>query len=105
LLRRFDPRIVLGTFLSRIVAIADVFDAMTTDRLFRAAHSPYEAMNYLLRNTDQRFDPEILHMFLRHPSLYPPGYPGSAQHRPICHRHQSQPELSSAPGGETGENL
>jgi HD-GYP domain-containing protein (c-di-GMP phosphodiesterase class II) len=70
------PRGSRGTqipFLSRIVAIADVFDAMTTDRPFRAAHSPYEAMNYLLRNTDQRFDPEILHMFLRHLSLYPPG--------------------------------
>lgn len=59
--------------MAKIVAIADVFDAMTTDRPHRPAKSPYEAINFLLRGTNSHFDPEILQLFLQRVSLYPPG--------------------------------
>lgn len=59
--------------LARICAIADAFDAMTSDRPFRPALTPYQAMRAMLAQTGTHFDPEILRVFLGKMSLYPPG--------------------------------
>jgi HD-GYP domain-containing protein (c-di-GMP phosphodiesterase class II) len=59
--------------LARVVAIADAFDALTTDRPYRKALNPYHAINQLLRFSGKQYDPEILQVFLRRLSLYPPG--------------------------------
>lgn len=45
---------------ARILAVADVFDAMTTDRPYRNAFSFGEALNELERNKGTQFDPEIV---------------------------------------------
>jgi putative nucleotidyltransferase with HDIG domain len=44
---------------SRILAIADSFDAMTTDRPYRKAFSIDEAINEIENNIGNQFDPEI----------------------------------------------
>ncbi|HOY66203.1 MAG TPA: HD-GYP domain-containing protein [Candidatus Ozemobacteraceae bacterium] len=59
--------------MARIVAIADVYDALTTSRPFRPAMSPYLSTKILLSNTENQFDPAILAVFLRRMSVYPPG--------------------------------
>ncbi|HNW35265.1 MAG TPA: HD-GYP domain-containing protein [Candidatus Ozemobacteraceae bacterium] len=59
--------------MARIVAIADVYDALTTARPFRPAMSPYFSTKILLSNTENQFDPAILAVFLRRMSIYPPG--------------------------------
>ena len=46
-------------YLSRILAIADVFDALTSERPYRAALSKEEAFKIMEKNK-QIFDPEIL---------------------------------------------
>lgn len=47
---------------ARIVAIADVFEALTADRPYRSAHSFEEALR-IMRNDGDHFDPEIFRIF------------------------------------------
>jgi len=61
------------SLLARIVAIADVYDALTTARPFRQAISPYLSTKILLSNSENQFDPALLAVFLKRMSIYPPG--------------------------------
>ena len=45
------------TMQARIVAVADIWDALTSDRPYRAGMSPQEAAEILLEETGQRLDP------------------------------------------------
>lgn len=58
---------------SRIVAVADVYDAMSTDRPWRKAHHPYRTMEYLLSQAHKKFDAEAIKGLLRYMSLFPIG--------------------------------
>jgi len=49
----------------RIPAIADVFDALTTDRVYRAASSLQEAVELMRAERGTHLDPERLDLFLR----------------------------------------
>jgi diguanylate cyclase (GGDEF)-like protein len=48
---------------ARIVAVCDAFDAMTTDRPYRDARSPKEALAELRRCAGTQFDPAIVELF------------------------------------------
>ncbi len=48
----------------RICAVADVFDALTTDRPYRAALTPDEAFGLMEAERGSRFDPRLLDLFL-----------------------------------------
>src|SRR5665648_497336 len=50
--------------LSRIVAIADSFDAMTNDRAYRSAMTKGEAIEEIRRNSGTQFDPEVTRVFI-----------------------------------------
>jgi len=50
----------LGT---RIVAVADSFDAMTSDRPYRKGLQPWQAMEELRRCSGEQFDPEVVEAF------------------------------------------
>jgi putative two-component system response regulator len=52
---------------ARILAVADAFDAMTSDRPYRAAMSVEEALAEIKRCTGSQFDPEVTTAFLRVP--------------------------------------
>lgn len=50
---------------ARIVAVVDAFDAMTTNRAYRASRTPVEALNELRNCCNTHFDSEVVDAFLR----------------------------------------
>lgn len=50
--------------LSRILAVADAFDAMTHDRTYRKAMKSEEALAEIKRNAGTQFDPEVVRVFI-----------------------------------------
>jgi HD-GYP domain-containing protein (c-di-GMP phosphodiesterase class II) len=61
------PRGVKGEAIpieGRIVAVADVFDALTTDRVYRGAFTVEEAVEMMLEQRGRHFDPVLLDAFL-----------------------------------------
>lgn len=55
---------------ARIVAVADAYDAMTTNRAYRAPRTPAAAVEELHRVSGSQFDPVVVEAFLRaHPDL------------------------------------
>lgn len=57
-----DKEIPLG---SRIIAVADTYDAITSDRPYRKGSSHRKAIEELVKSADQQFDPEIVCTFLQ----------------------------------------
>jgi len=50
---------------SKIVAIADVYDAMTADRYYRAGICPFEVIAQFQRQDPSKYDQNVLHVFLQ----------------------------------------
>jgi putative nucleotidyltransferase with HDIG domain len=57
---------------ARIIAIADVFDALLADRPFRKAFFPHQAIDIII-NSHGLFDSEILKVFIENVAIYPLG--------------------------------
>lgn len=77
---RFDgtgyPRGLKGAAISRdatIVAIADVYDAITTDRVYHPGISPHEALRLMYEHERPGFREEMMEQFIRCLSIYPIG--------------------------------
>jgi putative two-component system response regulator len=51
-------------FEARVVAVADVFDALTSVRPYKKAWSVEEALNYLRDNRGRHFEPALVDRFL-----------------------------------------
>jgi len=51
---------------ARIMAIADSYDAMTTDRSYRRPLNPHQVRDELWKGRGTQFDPECLDIFLEH---------------------------------------
>jgi len=49
--------------VARIIAIADAFDAMTSDRPYRKGKSPREALEEIQRCAGKHFDPQLVEVF------------------------------------------
>ncbi|MBW2120185.1 MAG: HD-GYP domain-containing protein, partial [Deltaproteobacteria bacterium] len=52
-------------FLSRILSVADVFDAMTSDRSYRIKMPDDVALKIIMENAGSQFDSAITDVFLR----------------------------------------
>jgi HD-GYP domain-containing protein (c-di-GMP phosphodiesterase class II) len=50
---------------ARILACADAFDAMTSDRVYRRALSFEQAKTELIENRGKQFDPRVIEVFLK----------------------------------------
>jgi HD-GYP domain-containing protein (c-di-GMP phosphodiesterase class II) len=48
----------------RILAIVDAYDAMTNDRVYRRGKAPELAMEELLFNSGNQFDPTLVRIFI-----------------------------------------
>ncbi|MED1951857.1 HD-GYP domain-containing protein [Brevibacillus centrosporus] len=56
---------------ARIVAIADVYDALISPRPFRNSYSPSDATEFLFATGNSYFDLDLLKLFLQHVAIYP----------------------------------
>jgi HD-GYP domain-containing protein (c-di-GMP phosphodiesterase class II) len=58
---------------SRLVAVADAYDAMTSRRPHRPARTPHDALAILLKGAGGAFDPDMVAAFTQMMGRYPPG--------------------------------
>ncbi|WP_418791453.1 HD-GYP domain-containing protein [Phosphitispora sp. TUW77] len=58
---------------ARISAIADVYDAMTSDRCYRKSIPVHEVCHYLAEGSGVQFDQHILDRFIEKVAIYPQG--------------------------------
>ncbi len=77
---RFDgtgyPRRLKGDAIheyARIVAVADIFDALIADRPYRKGLLPHEAYEIIMTLADRYVDKSILDLFLNNVAIYPVG--------------------------------
>ena len=57
----------------KLGAIADVYEALTSKRVYRKAVEPNEAYEYIVSQSNKHFDPQVLEVFKRHIAVYPSG--------------------------------
>jgi PAS domain S-box-containing protein len=65
------PRGLAGTDIplsARIVALADVYDALTSSRIYKPAYNHEQARRVIIEDSGRRFDPTIVNAFLRRES-------------------------------------
>jgi putative nucleotidyltransferase with HDIG domain len=48
---------------ARIIAVADVYDSLTSDRPYRKAMSPFEARDVIVKGSETEFDPRVVAAF------------------------------------------
>ncbi len=58
---------------SRVAAVADVFDALTTKRVYKDAYHNAKALQMIIENTGSHFEKSIVRILLSSIGLYPPG--------------------------------
>ena len=49
---------------ARIIAVADVYDSLTSDRPYRKAMSPFDAKDIIVKGSNTEFDPQVVDAFL-----------------------------------------
>ncbi len=55
----------------RIISVADVYDALTSNRPYRIPSTPSEAIEYIMGGNESMFDPIIVNAFLRKIAPFP----------------------------------
>lgn len=70
------PLYLLGNHLhqfAKIIHIADVYDALTSKRVYKDAMNPADALEYLMANVGTMFNLDIVKTFMKYIALYPIG--------------------------------
>jgi HD-GYP domain-containing protein (c-di-GMP phosphodiesterase class II) len=60
-------------YYSRLVAVADTYDAITTRRAYRRAEPPSRALQVLISEAGRSYDPDFVLAFASMLGIYPPG--------------------------------
>ena len=58
---------------AKIISVADVFDAVTSNRIYRAAMLPHEGLELLYSGVEKQFDTDIVKAFHKAVAIYPVG--------------------------------
>lgn len=58
---------------ARILAVADVYDALTSNRPYRTPNPPNEAIEFIMAGMGSHFDEKVLRAFLRKVAPFPTG--------------------------------
>ncbi|MDR0673912.1 MAG: HD-GYP domain-containing protein [Zoogloeaceae bacterium] len=57
----------------QMASIVDVYDAISSDRVYHKGMQPSEALKKLLEWSEHHFDPKLVHSFIRAIGIYPSG--------------------------------
>jgi HD-GYP domain-containing protein (c-di-GMP phosphodiesterase class II) len=60
-------------FYSKVVSIADAYDAMTSGRIYQKGLLPSEALQIILKGAGKKFDPVLVKAFVNTMGVYPVG--------------------------------
>lgn len=60
-------------FISRVLKAADVYDAMTSRRVYHAPYLPGEVIEYMMGRSGMEFDPDIVSVMMKELCVYPAG--------------------------------
>ncbi len=58
-------------FYSKVVAICDAYDAMTSSRVYQQGILPSEALQIILKGSNKKFDPLLVKAFINTMGIYP----------------------------------
>jgi HD-GYP domain-containing protein (c-di-GMP phosphodiesterase class II) len=61
------------SLFGRITSVSDVYDALTSERPYRKALSPSEAVEYIMGGSGTLFDPDVVRVFTKKVAPYPVG--------------------------------
>jgi HD-GYP domain-containing protein (c-di-GMP phosphodiesterase class II) len=92
------PRGLTGAemhIFGKITAVADVYEALTANRVYRKGQLPHEALELLLGACGTHFDREIVQLFLKTISIYPLGMTvllNSGKTGVVTQVHQNHPQ-------------
>lgn len=101
------------TVEGKIVCISDVYDALTSDRPYRRAVSPSEAIEHIMGSSETLFDPKVINMFIKKIIPYPVGttvflsngMSGVVIENFISNKIRPKIRILNAVNQETGEEL
>ena len=87
---------------ARLVALADVYDALTHDRVYRPAMDEQRALSIIASEREKQFDPHLLDVFfdvlpsLRNVAAAYPDHNRSAHENTLHHEIQNSPAVMMA---------
>ena len=55
---------------ARIVAVSDVFDALTSNRVYRKLEPPHKALDFITMEAGKHFDPDVVTVFVNQMAYY-----------------------------------
>lgn len=58
---------------AKIIHVADVYDAITSKRVYKKAQAPAEAIDFLQKNVGTMFEKELVDAFIKYVPVYPKG--------------------------------
>jgi putative nucleotidyltransferase with HDIG domain len=59
--------------MGMMAAVADVYDAMTTDRVYRTAWTPHNALALIFKGSESDYSRKIVELFTKNLGIYPVG--------------------------------
>ncbi|MDI6870604.1 MAG: HD domain-containing phosphohydrolase [Bacillota bacterium] len=90
---------------ARIAAVADVFDAMSTDRVYRWRYLPHVTLETLVGGMGTLFDPAVVKAFCEAVAVYPNGTVVRLTNGPVGRpqpRFRADPLHRGGPGNPAG---
>ncbi len=54
------------SYIARLMAVCDVFDALTSDRYYKKGWSVEDTFDEIIRLSGKHFDPKVVQLFIRH---------------------------------------
>ena len=85
--------------MARIAAVADVYDAITSERLYAPARPASDGVRAIIEGSGTLFDPEVVDAFCKVVAPFPPAPRSNSDRWPHGHRGQRSRQAPRPPGG------